>query len=223
MVRGPEGARGGRRFPSSPLSFRGRDESGLSQTVPDLVQARATPPDGEGTHVTESPPRNHAVAQRQLVAFLESLGIEAPIVDYPAHRTVEEGKVLRGSMAGTFTKNLLLRDRKRRLFLFSVHEDRALNLKTVHAHVGASGQLGFAPAEQMAAVLGLTPGAMTPLALMHDTGGLVTCVLDAALLDAEQINFHPLVQTKSIGLRPEQLLAFLDACHHTPVLLADGV
>jgi len=41
-------------------------------------------------------------------------------VPYPMHRAVDEGKRLRGAMAGTFTKNLLLRDRKRRLFLFSV-------------------------------------------------------------------------------------------------------
>jgi len=162
-------------------------------------------------------------AERRLADYLATLGIDAPIVDYPAHRTVEEGKLLRGAMAGTFTKNLLLRDRKRRLFLFSVHEDRALNLKTVHAHVGASGQLGFAPVEQMAAVLGLPPGAMTPLALMNDTQRLVTCVLDAALLGVEQVNFHPLAQTKSIGLRPEQLLAFLAACDHQPILLPNTV
>jgi Ala-tRNA(Pro) deacylase len=162
-------------------------------------------------------------AQRRLVALLDSLGIDAAIVDYPAHQTVEEGKLLRGAMAGTFSKNLLLRDRKRRLFLFSVHEDRALDLKTVHRHVGASGQMSFAPAEQMETVLGLTPGAMTPLALMNDREGRVTCVLDATLLEAEQINFHPLVQTKSIGLRADQLLAFLDACDHSPVLLPDGV
>lgn len=154
------------------------------------------------------------------MAFLASLGIDAPIVPYPAHRTVEEGKRLRGAMAGTFTKNLLLRDRKRRLYLFSVHEDLALDLKSVHLRIGASGQLSFAPADRMIEVLGVAPGAMTPLALMDDADGNVTCVLDASLLQAEQLNFHPLVQTSSIGLRPEQLLAFLEACRHPPILLS---
>lgn len=36
---------------------------------------------------------------------LLELGIRAPTVPYPAHRTVEEGKALRGRMAGCFTKN----------------------------------------------------------------------------------------------------------------------
>lgn len=160
--------------------------------------------------------------QQRLLTYLTALGIAAPVAPYPAHRTVEEGKQLRGAMAGTFTKNLLLRDRKRRLFLFSVHEDRVLDLKTIHQRIGANGQLSFAPAEQMTTILGITPGAMTPLALMNDTDGQVTCVLDAPLLDAEQLNFHPLVQTMSIGLRPDQLLAFLDACNHPPLLLPEG-
>lgn len=162
------------------------------------------------------------VAFRDLLAYLAFLGIEAPVVPYPAHRTVEEGKLLRGAMAGTFTKNLLLRDRKRRLFLFSVHEDRTLDLKTVHTQIGARGQLSFAPTEDMTSILGIAPGTMTPLALMNDTEKLVTCVLDATLLEATQINFHPLVQTKSIGLHPDQLLTFLKSCGHPLVLLVPG-
>ncbi len=173
-------------------------------------------------HTPETSEHDAETASRDLAAYLASLGIEAPVVPYPAHRTVEEGKRLRGAMAGTFTKNLLLRDRKRRLFLFSVHEDRALDLKTVHTHIGARGQLSFAPTEDMTTILGTAPGAMTPLALLNDRAGRVTCVLDAALLVAEQINFHPLVQTKSIGLRPDQLLAFLEGCGHPPVLLGPG-
>jgi hypothetical protein len=43
------------------------------------------------------------------------------------------------------------------------------------------------------------------------------------LLEAVQINFHPLMQSKSIGLQPAQLLAFLDACGHPPMLLPAGV
>lgn len=125
-------------------------------------------------------------------------------------------------MAGTFAKNLLLRDRKRRLFRFAVHEDRVFSLKSVLAHRGASGQLSLAPVEQVLAVLGVVPGAMTPLALLNDTEGKVTCVLDEALLKREQLDFHPLVQIRSSGMRPEQLLALLSACNHSPGLLHFG-
>jgi Ala-tRNA(Pro) deacylase len=148
----------------------------------------------------------------RLLRRLRELGVNAPTVPYPAHRTVEEGKQLRGEMTGTFTKNLLLHDKKDRLFLFAIEENRTLNLKTLHTQVGGHGRLGFAPAALMREVLGVDPGALTPLALINDDGGLVTAVVDASLLQVEQVNFHPLVNTESIGLRPADLLAFIQSC-----------
>jgi len=79
-------------------------------------------------------PRAHAAvlseitikdARERLFRCFDDLKLSAPVVPYPAHKTVEEGKLLRGAMAGTFTKNLLLRDKKERLFLFATHADRA--------------------------------------------------------------------------------------------------
>lgn len=158
-------------------------------------------------------------ARTRLFDRFASLGIAAPNVPYPAHETVEEGKRLRGEMAGTFTKNLLLKDKKGRLFLFSIYEDRALDLKTLHLRVGANGRLGFAPAERMIELLGVQPGALTPLGLINDTEGLVTVVIDASLLDAEQVNFHPLINTESTGLRPADLLTFIRSCNREPMIV----
>ncbi|MBN9305906.1 MAG: hypothetical protein BGO82_01260 [Devosia sp. 67-54] len=160
-----------------------------------------------------------AQARTRLFDRLTSLGIAAPIVPYPVHETVEEGKRLRGEMAGTFTKNLLLKDKKGRLFLFSIHEDRALDLKTLHQRIGANGRLGFAPAERMIELLGVQPGALTPLGLINDSAGTVTAVIDASLLEAEQVNFHPLVQEESVGLTPADLLSFVRSCDREPLLV----
>ncbi|MDF2809980.1 MAG: hypothetical protein K0S56_1011 [Microvirga sp.] len=124
-------------------------------------------------------------ARQRLFERLVSLQVAAPVVPYPAHETVEEGKQLRGEMAGTFTKNLLLKDKQDRLFLFSIHEDRALDLKTLHTRIGAD-RLGFASAERMVELLGVAPGALTPLALINDTAGVVTPVIEASLMEAGQ-------------------------------------
>lgn len=160
-----------------------------------------------------------AEARTRLFDRFALLGIAAPTVPYPAHETVEEGKRLRGEMAGTFTKNLLLRDKKGRLFLFSIDEDRALDLKTLHQRVGANGRLGFAAAERMVELLGVQPGALTPLGLINDPVGMVTAVVDASLLVAEQVNFHPLINTESIGLRPADLLTFIRSCNREPMIV----
>ncbi|MDQ2848967.1 MAG: hypothetical protein M3Y77_22145 [Actinomycetota bacterium] len=47
----------------------------------------------------------------------------------------------------------------------------------------------------------------------------MTVVLDETLLDCEQLNFHPMNHTESIGLSPEQLQHFLAGCAHPPVLV----
>jgi Ala-tRNA(Pro) deacylase len=70
-------------------------------------------------------------ARKRLFQRFSELHIVAVTVSYPAHSTVEEGKQLRGAMTGTFTKNLLRRDKKNKPFLFSIHEDRVLDLKTL--------------------------------------------------------------------------------------------
>lgn len=160
-----------------------------------------------------------AAAKARLRARFDALGIAAPTVPYPAHQTVEEGKALRGAMAGTFTKNLLLRDKKGQVFLFAIHEDRILDLKTLHGRVRANGRLGFVPAERMLELLGVPPGALTPLGLINDAAGVVAVVIDASLLGTEQVNFHPLVNTESTGLAPEELLAFIRSCGREPVVI----
>ena len=155
--------------------------------------------------------------RERLFRRFDQLGIDAVAVPYPAHRTVDEGKALRGDMAGTFTKNLLLKDKKGRLFLIVAHEDQDLDLKTLHKRLGANGRMGFAPADLVERVLGVMPGALTPLAVLNDDRCLVTVAIEAGLMDAEQLNFHPLVNTESIGLEPAELVAFIASCGRAAV------
>ena len=151
-------------------------------------------------------------ARETLFRNLSELGIEAPTVPYPQHQTVEEGKALRGNMRGTFTKNLLLKDKKGRLFLVVAHEDQTVDLKTLHTRIGASRSVRFASADQVHGVLQIAPGALTPLAVLNDKEGLVTVVIDANLMTAIQLNFHPLINTESTGISPDNLLDFIVSC-----------
>ena len=157
--------------------------------------------------------------QEQLIEFLRSLDIIVDPVAYPAHSTVEEGRALRGDMPGTFTKNLLLRDKKGRLFLVVAEETRSIDLRTLHAKIGASGRLGFASPDTAREVLGVEPGALTPLALMHDANHATTVVLDGTLMHDKQLNFHPLVNTQSVGLSPAELIRFIDATRHKYIIV----
>jgi Ala-tRNA(Pro) deacylase len=157
--------------------------------------------------------------KQELIEFLESIGINVNRVPYPAHSTVEEGRSLRGDMPGTFTKNLLLKDKKGRLFLVAAEEARSVDLRTLHTKVGANGRLGFAPSDIVREVLGVEPGAITPLALMQDGNHTTTVVLDAKIMNDIQLNFHPLVNTESIGLSSTQLMRFIAATGHQYIVV----
>ena len=158
--------------------------------------------------------------QAELFQHLTALGIKVHTVDYPPHKTVEEGRALRGQMSGCFTKNLLLRDKKGKLFLIVAQEDRSIDLKTLHRLIGANGRLGFAPGELMRELLGVEPGALTPLALLFDRDRQVTPVIDGHLLREEQVNFHPLTNTQSTGIDPRDLLKFIEACGHIALVVS---
>jgi Ala-tRNA(Pro) deacylase len=51
---------------------------------------------------------------------------------------------------------------------------------------------------------------------MNDTVGRVRVVLDAALLDHDPLNFHPLVNTMTTSISQAGLRRFLEATGHAP-------
>jgi Ala-tRNA(Pro) deacylase len=121
-------------------------------------------------------------------------------------------------MPGTFTKNLLLKDKKGRLFLIIAEEARSIDLRTLHTKLEASGRLGFASTQAVRSTLGVEPGALTPLALAYDAARATTVVLDAKVMHDQKLNFHPLINTESVGLSPQELITFIAATGHRHVI-----
>jgi len=151
-----------------------------------------------------------------LFAYLDTLGIAHKTVTHPAVFTVDEGRELRGAIAGGHTKNLFLRDKKGTAFLVVTLENAAIELKSLHRLLGASGRFSFASAELMRDLLGVEPGSVTPFAAINDTAGRVTVVLDAAMMAYDVLNFHPLVNTGTTTISRDGLLKFLEAIGHPP-------
>ena len=152
----------------------------------------------------------------ELFAYLDNLGIAHRTVSHPPVFTVEEAQALRGQVAGGHTKNLFLRDKKGVLFLVVAAEDAAIELKSLHRLLGASGRFSFGSAELLRETLGVEPGAVTPFAAINDQAGRVTVILDAAMMAHQVLNFHPLANTKTTTISREGLLKFLHATGHPP-------
>ena len=162
---------------------------------------------------------NSPETQGNLFARFASLGIAAPTVPYPAHTTIEEGKRLRGRMTGTFTKNLLLKDKKGRLFLVVALGHAHIDLKTLPKALGAD-RLSFGRPELLMEVLGIPAGSVTPFALINDKARRVTVILDADMMRYERLNYHPLENTATTNIAREDLLRFIRSCGHEPRILA---
>jgi len=157
-----------------------------------------------------------AATPDDLFAFLDKLGIAHPTVTHPPLFTVEQSQTLRGTIPGGHTKNLFLKDKKGALFLVTAQEDAAIELKSLHRLLGASGRFSFGAADLMREMLGIEPGAVTPFATMNDTGRRVIVVLDAALMRHEIINCHPLTNTMTTSIGRADLRKFLEATGHPP-------
>ena len=158
----------------------------------------------------------------ELIAFLDSLAIAVTTVEHPPLRTVEESRALRGDIAGGHAKNLFVKDKKGRMFLLVLGEDTPIDLKHVHERIGAQGRVTFGSAELLEQAWGGKPGAVTPFGAINDKAGKVRVVLDRALLDEERLNFHPLVNTRTTSLASGDLLKFLRAVGHEPMVVDLG-
>jgi Ala-tRNA(Pro) deacylase len=156
----------------------------------------------------------------ELLAYLESLAIPTQTVEHPPLFRVEDSVAFRGDITGGHAKNLFVKDKKSRLFLLVLEEDAQIDLKRVHEKIGAQGRVSFGSPEVLQAVWGVKPGSVTPFGAINDREGRVTIVLDAALMAHRRLNFHPLVNTRTTGLASADLLKFLRATGHEPVIAA---
>jgi Ala-tRNA(Pro) deacylase len=152
----------------------------------------------------------------ELFAALDRLSIAHPTVSHPPLFTVEQSRSLRGAIPGGHTKNLFLRDKKGALFLVTALEDAAIELKSLHRRLGATGRFSFGSADLMMETLGVAPGAVTPFGAINDTAQRVTVVLDAALMEHAVINAHPLTNTMTTSIGCDDLVKFLESTGHPP-------
>lgn len=156
----------------------------------------------------------------ELLGRLASLGIAAHTLDHPPVFTVDEARRYKGDLPGAHTKNLFLRDKPgKRMWLVCVQADRDVDLRALPERIGAKPRLSFGSEERLMRYLGVTAGAVSPLAVINDPGRVVQVVLDRVLLAAEIVNLHPLDNAKTTALAPDDLLHFLDAEEHPPVIL----
>jgi len=150
-----------------------------------------------------------------LLERLEEWGIGYRLHTHPPVFTVDEARVHTGDLPGGHCKNLFLKDKKDRLWLATVLDARRVDLNALAKRLGA-GRLSFGKPPLLAEVLGVTPGSVTPLAVINDRERRVQVLLDRALMAHAEINCHPLTNDATVVMKSEDLRRFFRATGHEP-------
>jgi Ala-tRNA(Pro) deacylase len=158
-------------------------------------------------------------AEARLYADLAALGIAYEVHEHPSVFTVEESSQHTHHIAGAHTKNLFLKDKAGAYWLVTVPDDARVDLTALPAAIGC-GRVSFGKGEDMERLLSITPGSVTALAAINDEGGSVRFVLDETLAKADIVNCHPLRNSATVSLSPNDLVRALTHWHHPP-LIAD--
>jgi Ala-tRNA(Pro) deacylase len=163
--------------------------------------------------------RTMPATEDDLSRRLDELGIATTTHRHAPVFTVAEAKARRGELPGGHCKSLFLRDKKGAMWLVVTGEDTAIDLKALQPLLGSK-RLSFGSAERLERVLGVSPGSVTPFAVINETAADVRVVLEKALLGEAVLNFHPLDNSATTAIPPAGLLAFLRACGHEAAILA---
>ncbi len=154
-----------------------------------------------------------------LLQFLTDHGITYTYHEHVAVFTSQQARDLIEPLPGASAKNLFLRDKKgKRHFLLTVDDKKTVNLKSIAVSQGISG-LSLASPERLMACLGVTPGAVSLMALVNDPQGKVEVLIDQDLWSADALHAHPLVNTATLVIPLDGIINFLSVTKHLPKTL----
>lgn len=154
-----------------------------------------------------------------LFARLDEMGITSKTSHHPAVFTVEESTKIKDTIPGGHTKNLFLKDKKGAFFLLVAEGTAKIELNKIHGIIGASGRVSFGKPDALMELLGVEPGSVTAFSPINDGDCKVKVVIDEPLLRYEVLNCHPMINTMTTSIAREDLLRFLSAVDHDPMIV----
>lgn len=149
----------------------------------------------------------------ELMAYLRGLGIAFDLHHHKAVFTVAESQAIDDKIPGTACRNLFLRDRKKNNFLLVLRHETEVDMKKLAAVIG-SDKLSFGSPDRLWEYLGVRPGSVCPYAIYNDKGHNVKILLERGMMETDCVNYHPLINTMTIGVKPSDLIKFIESTGH---------
>ena len=150
--------------------------------------------------------------EKRVYDVLDELGISYIRHEHPPVYTVEEAEKQWTEIIGAHCKNLFLRNKKgNRHYLVILEASKVANLKSLNNLLGED-RLSFASENRLMKYLDLETGAVSAFGLINDKENHVKVVIDEDLKRAEAVNFHPNVNTATVGISFPDFEKFLAWC-----------
>lgn len=171
------------------------------------------------TVYTGRPADRRTDAEEAIYDKLDELSISYIRVDHDHADTMEDCRIIEEKLGARICKNLFLCNRQQtQFYLLMMHGEKPFKTKFLSAQLGCA-RLSFADADHMAEYLHTTPGSVSALELMFDAQHHIQLVIDKPLMDDEYISAHPGLSTSTLRLTREDLLKFVQATGHEPVIV----
>ncbi len=140
--------------------------------------------------------------------YLDEHNIEYEITEHKAVFNMEELDSVDLPYPEWDAKNLFVRDdKKRNYYLITVKGDKRVDLKEFRKQQGLRA-LSFASAEDLLAIMQLTPGSVSPLGLLNDAEHRVHFYLDAEFT-GNKIGVHPNDNTATVWMQTDDLMEII--------------
>ncbi len=159
------------------------------------------------------------LTDEDLMRKLSELVVETVTLSHQPLMTVEDANTQRHNLRGAHSKNLFLKDKFNKFWMITALDDTSIDLKSAAKQLGAN-KFTFAKPAEMLEILGITPGSVSPFALLNDESNLVTFVLEKRMLEYSHQNFHPLRNDRTVTIETNDFLKFLRHIDHEPIMLA---
>lgn len=152
------------------------------------------------------PQKTETQKEMDAYLFLEENNVSYLRAEHDEAATIELCEEVEKVLAAKICKNLLLTNRQQTVFyLLLIKGDMVFKTKYLSAQIN-SARLSFANAEQMEALLGVTPGSLTVLALLKDKEKKVNLLIEESVLKEEFFACHPMVNTATVKFKTEDLI-----------------
>ena len=159
--------------------------------------------------------------KHEIYRLLSENGVWHEITEHKAVYNMDEVADIDLPYPEAECKNLFVRDKKKReYYLISVKGDKRVNLKKFREKYNTK-PLGFASEDDLMNILGLIPGAVTPLGLLNDTDDKVILYLDQDFFKGEHlIGVHPNDNTATVWMKTDDLTDIIRT-HGNNVVITD--